>query len=372
MKRLLLLIVLILVFIGCSQKVDEYKIGVVNSVTGAFASYGKPIQNGLLLAEKEINNKGGIDGIPIKLILEDDESDNKKAVNAFTKLATIDKVPVVIGPLSSGASLATAPVAEKEKTVQISTLAGTLDLSSAGDYIFRIYPASDIASKFIANKAVHKFNARKVAVFYANDAFGRTASKFVKQVLEENKIEIVTEESFESGGINFKPQLTRIKKINPDLVICSAYYEDGARILVQARELGLDLPFLGEDGWFGPIADNVGDAIKNLYFANVAFGEEFKDNEVMQKFIINYKAKYNEPPTAGAAAGYDAVYIVKELIEKNGYEAAKIKDALYTIDYTGAFGGIKYDENGDNIGAKYALYQLNSNNESILVKKMEH
>jgi branched-chain amino acid transport system substrate-binding protein len=346
----------------------EIKIGAIVPLTGGFASYGQPVRNGMLLAIDEINLAGGINGKQLKLIIEDDASDPKISVNVFTKLAEIDKVPVILGPLSSGSSLATAPISEKNKVVQISTLAGTLDLTKAGDYIFRIYPASDVASKFIAKQAVEKFHAKNVAVFYANDAFGRTASKFVKKVLEENNIKIVSEQVFESGSLDFKPQLSRIKASYPDLIICSAYYEDGAKILVQAKQLGINLPILGEDGWLGPIAKIAGEALKNLYFANVAFGKEFTDNKIMQEFITNYTHKFNEVPTASSAAGYDGIYIIKQVIEMAGYNSESIKEALYKINYVGAFGGIRFDNNGDNVGAKYQLYQMNQNNEPILVK----
>lgn len=361
---------LILLFItGCGKKEEDViKIGAIVPQTGPFAVYGDPVKKGMLLALDEINKSGGINGQKIDLVIEDDAANPKNAVNAFTKLVN-ENIKVVLGPLSSGSSLATAPIAERNKVIQISTLAGTLDLSNAGDYVFRIYPASDVASKFIAQEVVDNFKAKNVAVLYANDAFGRTASKFVKEVLLKNNINIVQEETFNSGDNNFKPQLVKIKNKKPDLIVCSAYYEDGAKILIQAKELGINIPFLGEDGWFGPIAGIVGDAIKNLYFANVSFGQEFPDNEIMQDFITNYEKKFNEKPTAGSAAGYDGIYIIAKIIEENGYNAEKMKDALYNLDYTGAFGGIKYDKNGDNIGAKYSLFQLNENNNPYLARK---
>lgn len=124
-----------------TQAAATIRIGAIDPLTGPFAAYGEPVRDGMLLAVDEINAKGGINGRKIELLLEDDGGDPKVSVNAFTKLATVSKVPVIIGPLSSGASMATAPLANRYRVVQISTLAGTIDLTKAGDYAFRIYPS---------------------------------------------------------------------------------------------------------------------------------------------------------------------------------------------------------------------------------------
>ena len=337
-------------------------VGAIDPLTGPFAAYGEPVRDGMLLAVDEINEAGGVKGRKMTLHLEDDAGDPKSAVNAFTKLATVSKVPVVIGPLSSGCSMATAPLAERYKVVQISTLAGTIDLTNAGDYVFRIYPSAEVASRFIANVAVDRFKAKRAAVLYPNNPYGVAAKRFINEVLEGAGVDVVALETFNDGDRNFRTQLTKIKQANPDVVICSAYYEEGAQILVQAYQLGLQVPVLGDDGWFGPIADIAGEALKNLYFANVAFGPEYADNEPMRRFIEAYKKRYNKPPNSYAAAGHAAVYLVKDAIEKAGDEPAQIKDVLYGVDLQTAFGTIRYDKNGDNVGARYALFQLTPEN----------
>jgi len=261
-------------------------------------------------------------------------------------------------------------VAEKNKVIQISTLAGTIDLTNAGDYVFRIYPSSEVASRYIAKVAIERFTAKRVAIFYPESAPGFTAKQFISEVVNAAGVEVVAEESFKDGDRDFRSQLSKIASKKPDVILCSAYYVEGALILVQAKEQGLNVPILGEDGWFGPIADIARDALKNLYFANVAFGPEFKDNQVMQKFITAFEKQFSKKATAYAAAGYDAIYLAKKAIEIGGYDGQKIKDALYEIDLQGAFGRIKYDDNGDNIGATYDLFQLNAKNEAVLVKKL--
>jgi len=343
------------------------RIGAIDPLTGTFATYGEPIRDGMLLAVDEINAKGGINGSKIELLLEDDGGDPKASVNAFTKLATVSKVPVIIGPLSSGTSMATAPLADRYRVVQLSTLAGTIDLTNAGDYVFRIYPSSELGSRYIAKVAIERFKAKKVAIFYANNPIGVTSRRFVTEVVQQVGAEVVAVETFNDGDRDFRTQLTKIRNTNPDVVLCSAYYEEGAQILVQAKQLGLKAPFLGEDSWFGPIANIAGDALRNLYFADIAFGPEYKDNQSMQQFIAVFQQRFNRTPNSYSAAGYAAVYVVKHTIEAGGYDGMKIKDALYKTDMITAFGRIKYDQNGDNVGATYALFQLNERNERVPV-----
>jgi branched-chain amino acid transport system substrate-binding protein len=322
----------------------------------------------MLMAVDEINAAGGVTGRKLALVLEDDAGDPKNSVNAFTKLATVTKVPVVIGPLSSGTSMATAPLADRYRTVQLSTLAGTIDLTKAGDYVFRIYPSSEFGSRYIAQVAVDRFKAKRIAIFYPNNALGVTSRRLVTEVLTKAGVEVVAVETFKDGDRDFRTQLAKIAAAKPDIILCSAYYEEGALILVQAKQLGLDVPVLGEDSWVGPIAQIAGDALKNLYYADVAFGSDIKGNQAMQDFIAAFRKRYNRTPNSYAATGYSAVYVVKHAIEAGGYDGPKIKDALYKTDLLTAFGRIKYDENGDNVGLMFALFQLNDKNEPVLAK----
>jgi branched-chain amino acid transport system substrate-binding protein len=347
---------------------DSVQVGVIDSLTGPFASYGEPIRDGMLMAANEINNTGGVAGKKLALVLEDDAGDPKNSVNAFTKLATVSKVPIVIGPLSSGTSMATAPLADRYHVVQLSTLAGTIDLTKAGDYVFRIYPSSELGSRYIAQVAIDRFKAKRIAIFYPNNALGVTSRRFVTEVVTKAGADVVAEETFKDGDRDFRTQLTKIAAAKPDIILCSAYYEEGVLILVQAKQLGLNVPILGEDSWFGPIAQIAGDALKNLYYADVAFGPDITGNPAMKDFIAAFRKRYNRTPNSYAATGYSAVYVVKHAIETGGYDGQKIRDALYKTDIQTAFGRIKYDENGDNVGLTFALFQLNDKSEPVLVK----
>jgi branched-chain amino acid transport system substrate-binding protein len=341
------------------REAKEIKIGAILPLTGDLAVYGDPVKKGMELALEEINAKGGINGKPLKLIFEDDFGDPKTAVAVFNKLIDNEKVPIILGPLTSSASMATAPIAEKRKVVQLSTMAGTIDLKYAGDYVFRVFASNEYQSKSVADKAIDIFNAKRAAILYINNDYGEGSKEVIEKRYSERGGKIVAVENFNEGDKDFKTQLIKIKKSNPDIIFALCYWKEGAIILKQAKELGIKITFLGEDAWYGPIEEIAGDAVKLLVFSSMAFGEKYKEHPKMQKFIQSFRKKYGKEPDAYSATGYDAVYLAKHAIEIGGYNADGIKKALYnTKNFIGALGNITYDEYGDNIGAEFDLYVI--------------
>lgn len=355
---------------GDSGAREPIHIGFIDPLTGPFAAFGEPVRDGALLAVDEINARGGVNGRQIVLHLEDDGGNPTNSVTAFTRLATVTQVPVVIGPLSSGTSMATAPLANRYQVVQLSTLAGTIDLTNAGDFVFRMYPSSEIGSRYIANVAMRDFRARRVAIFYPNNALGVTSRRFVTDIVANAGAQVVAVETYQDGDRQFRTQLTKIRDARPDVILASSYYEEGAQILAQARQLGLNVPVLGEDGWFGPIAATAGPALQNLYFANVNFSADQPNGQAAQAFVRAFRARYHRPPNSYAATGYAAVYVVAQALGHGGDNGPAIRDALYRTDMATAFGRVRFDRNGDNAGASYALFQLDQNNNPVLVTRV--
>lgn len=352
-----------------STKNETVKIGVINPETGDFATYGKPVKEALMLAQSEINSNGGIDGKKVELIIEDDGGLPKNSVSAFQKLVNTDKVEAVIGPLASQSCLATAPIAEKNKVIQLSTLAATPELSNSGDYVFRLYPSSTIGAKYTAEQAISILSPKSIAILHPSSGAGIESAKVYKDIATINGIKIVDIEQYESGNTDFRTQLIKVKKSNPDLILCSAYWVDGANIIKQMLELKLNIPILGEDGWNGELSKLIGnDGLKLLYYSDLFFDTSNESNKA-SIFAKNYQAKYNKKPTAYSATGYDALYLLKAAIEdKHSQKSDSIKSFLYTKSYDGVLGKYKFDSNGDNIGVNMAIYQLNIKNEPILIK----
>ncbi len=343
---------------GCSSQGDnEIVLGAIMPLTGDLAVYGEPVKAGMDYAVTEINADGGVNGRMIRIVFEDDLGSPTTAVSAFNKLVDVEKVPAILGPLTSGASMATAPVAERRKVLQLSTIAGTMKLKTAGDYVFRVFASDELQGLAIADKAIDVFEAQKAAILYINNEYGQGILEVVSERFQERGGEVVVTEGVNEGDTDFRTQLVKITQTDVDLIFALCYHKEGSLILVQAKELGINKTFLGGDAWFGPVWDVAKDASENLVFTNMAFGEAYEHQPKMQEFISSYKGKTGKEPDAYAATGYDAVNLIANAMRTGGDTSDGIKQALYaTQNYTGALGKISYDEYGDNLGAEFDLY----------------
>jgi len=334
------------------------KLGAIMALTGDLASYGKRVKDGMDLAMDEVNASDGISGKKLEIIYEDNQGKPDQAVNAFKKLVDVDKVPLVLGPMLSSESLATAPIAEEKKVVQLSTLAGTIKLKDAGDYVFRLFASDEFQGVYLADVAINQFSSKKAAIVYVNNAYGQGIRDVIKRHYVDKGGKIVAEEAVTEGGTDFNTQVTKIKNQNPDLVFGLTYYNEGGPLLAQLKQQGVEVPVLGGDAWFGPMAQTAGSAESMLVFSSIAFGPEYKNVEKMQEFIEHFKSRYGSVPDSYSATGYDAVYAAKLSIEKAGLSPEKIKEALYKVEFHGALGHVVFNENGDNSGVEFSLFKM--------------
>lgn len=364
---MMFVLVALVCFAACSRSSapppgEAIRIGVINSLTGRFDSDGPGVQKGIEMAVEEINEKGGINGRKIQLLVEDDASNKEQAVRAFEKLANESKVAVVIGPLSSGASVATMPLANKYQVVQISPLAGHMDLTRADDYAFRVYTNEEIAARFLTKFATERFKAKRVAFMNQDFEFGALNRQFVRENFRNGGIEVVADELVKENQEDFRPQLTRIRAVKPDLLIYPSFFFEGGGIKLtsQAEELLAGAPniLIAGTACLSVLQSLNVSFPEHLYFANETFGHDHRDNPVMQDFITKYEKRFSTPATPHPAAAHATVYAVKSAMEKGGFAGPQIKSALQNVDIETAFGRIKFDKNGGNIGASYSLYQL--------------
>ena len=237
---------------GLAQAAD-IKIGVAAALTGGAAQYGVAIRNGFQLAADEINAKGGVNGNKIQLVVEDEQGKKEEGINVFKKLIFQDKVLMVFGPTLSNSMFAAGPVANGAKTVVFGTSVTANGITDIGPYVFRnSVMESDVLPVTVATATKH-YKLKQVAVIYGNDdAFTKSGYDVFKKVLEEQKLPVTTTETYVKGDVDFKAQLTKIKASNPDAVICSCLAEEAANIMLQARGLGIKVPFIGGNGFNSP------------------------------------------------------------------------------------------------------------------------
>ena len=258
----------------------------------------------------------------------------------------------LVGDITSKPSVAVAEVAAQDGIPMITPTGTQLNITEAGSNIFRVCFTDPYQGEVLAKFAKESLKAKTAAVVVNNssDYSDGVANAFIAEA-EKQGIEVVAKEGYSDGDKDFKAQLTKIAQKNPDILFVPDYYEQDGLIAIQAKEVGLNSTILGPDGWDG-VAKTVDkssySAIENVYFAN---HYSVKDsNEKIQNFITNYKAKYNDEPSAFSALSYDAAYILKAAIEKNGsVDKESLAKAIKEIEFAGITGNLKYDEKNNPV-----------------------
>jgi branched-chain amino acid transport system substrate-binding protein len=347
---LFLIVVLLSGFPGCAKKETAIRIGAILPLTGDAAKYGKASKQGIELGLEEINASGGIQKKKLEVIYEDDQADPRLGVSAFEKLITVNKVPVVIGPLPSSVALAVAPLAEKNKVILLSPAASSPALTNAGDYVFRNVVSDLFEGMALAEFVYSHLHLRNVSIIYINNDFGVGLKNSFSEKFEGLGGKIITTESFNQGSTDFRTQLSKIKTGNPQGIYLIGYREMG-RILRQATELGIRAQFLSIAMFEDPeILKIAGESAEGIYYSFRAYDPQSGD-ELVKKFVKDYMAKYTVEPDIFAALSYDAIRIISLAIRNVGTNPDAIKKFLYTVkDFPGVTGKITFDKNGDIIG----------------------
>ena len=320
------------------------KLGVVSYLTGAGAAYGESIRQGLELSRDEINAKGKV---KLELIFEDSKGEKNEAINAVNKLIHKDNVLSILGPTLSGEMFAVGPIVNQEGVPIMGTSLTVEGITEIGDYVFRNSLPESAAIPQSVKKAKEKFNLKKVAVMYSdNNDLAVSGFKTFQKALKENGIEIIAVETFADKNTDFSAQLTKIATLNPDAVVVAGLYQEGALILKKAREIGITIPIIGNNGFNSPqLIKSAGSAAEGAIVASPWFPG--KEDAKVKNFIAAYKAKYNKEPDQFAAQAYDALQIMAIAIEKSGTvtDRKKLRDTLATIkDYSGVTGKFSFDE----------------------------
>ncbi len=331
---------------GQSKNGVKAKIGVISYLSGPGAAYGEAITNGFKLAQKEINKKGEVN---IELVTEDSAGKQEQALTAAQKLMSDDDIVALLGPTLSTEMNVVGPEADLNGIPIMGTSTTAVGIPQIGDYVFRNSLPESLAIPASIKKAVDKFDVKKVAILYGNDdVFTKSGFDTMKKEAEKKGLEVLAIETFQKGQSDYNAQLTKIKGLKPDLILCSALYNEGAVIMDQARKMGINVPFVGGNGFNSPqVIDIAGKASEGLIVATPWFGE--KDDPKVQDFVKKYEAEYGKKPDQFAAQAYDALYIMAEAL-KNAGEADRdeLRDALAEIkDLDGVLGKFSFDKEGD-------------------------
>lgn len=334
----------------------EIRIGVAEALTGNAAQYGVPIRKGFELAAGEINSAGGINGNKFELVIEDEQGKKEEAINVFKKLIFQDKVLMLFGPTLSNSAQASDPVAQAAKIVVFGTSNTADGITSIGSYVFRNSVTEADIVPVTLKVAAQKAGIKKVALLYGNDdVFTKSGYDNFTKALQASKIPVTTTESFAKGDVDFKPQLTKIKASNPDAIVLSALVAEGGPIMVQARQLGISVPFIGGNGMNSPrVFELAKDNSDNLWVGSPWSVENPAAEN--KRFVAAFQKTHNALPDQFAAQAYDAMYIVAQALKKikltGKLEADRtvLRNGLPAIQWTGATGPFKFRQVADKDG----------------------
>ncbi|HET90132.1 MAG TPA: ABC transporter substrate-binding protein, partial [Chloroflexi bacterium] len=299
---------------------EPIKVGWFGALTGDWALWGEASRNGTQFTIDMINEAGGVlGGRKLELIAYDNKSDQLESVNVVRRLITEDGVVAVIGTNSSGSNIAVAPIAEENKVPVISTYATNPRVTQPEEgvlmeYTFRVCFTDPYQGKVMADFAFSDLNATKAAVLYEiSSDYSVGLRDFFVQRWAELGGELVADEAFKTGDVEFRAQLTSIKNANPDVIIMPFLAKEVALAAKQARDLGITVPFIGGDGWPSPtLLEMAASAVEGSYFVD----HTNVNAENVQDYRAAYEARFGKDIQVNAIMTHDAVLVLVAAIEK--------------------------------------------------------
>lgn len=338
---------------GGEKKADTIKVGANLEMTGGSASYGISSKNAIELAFKEINEKGGINGKQLELVVADNKSEAAEATNAMQKLVSQDNVVAVIGPNLSSSVIAASAINNSAKVLDIAPMATnpyvTVDQASGKtkDFNYRTCFIDPFQGTVMAKFATAELGVGNAAILIDNSSdYAKGLAQFFKENFVKEGGAVTAEESYLQKDTDFKATLTKIKATNPDFLYVPGYYQEVGLIVKQARELGMNMPIAGGDGWDSAKMPEIAGAaaLNNTYFSSLYSSEDSSD--INKNFVAAYEKAYGQKPDVFAALSYDSALLVAEAIKNAGStEPAKISEAMAKINgFSGVSGSVTFDD----------------------------
>jgi len=324
------------------------KIGSVISLTGGASVYGNQVKQGIELAIDKINKEGGVDGAKMEAIIEDGAGERAQAAALMRKFAADPSILCVVGPIRSPVMLAISPIADQLK-IPLVAPSGSLKMDF-NKWTFRNSLLDDVASPAALDFARKKWGLKKAVILYArDDDFSMVGMKVFEKACQDQGITLLDKLSFMSKDTDFSAQLTKIKSLNSDAILIPILDQNAALVISQARQLGLEQPFVGSMSVGSPrLFELSGGAAVGTVAVTGFFAES--DRPVVQDFVKRFRERFNmDPPTF---AGYvtDVIGMIADACKRANTttDRAKFRDALgATTNYVGVSGVLTFRDKGD-------------------------
>lgn len=338
---------------------ETIKIGVAGAHSGDLASYGIPSVKAAELVVKEMNDRGGILGKKVELVVEDDVCKPEVAANTAAKLVS-SHVVAVLGHICSGATKAALGIYKDARIVVISPSATNPDLTQSGQYpnFFRTIASDDAQAKLEVDFALNVLKVKKIAVLHDKGDYGKGLAEFAKKFLENSKrAEVVLYEGITPGAVDYSSVVQKIKRSNADAVIFGGYHPEASSIVGQMRKRNMKTIFISDDG----VKDDTFIKVAGRYAEGVyATGpKDTSKNPLAVAAIEAHRKVYGSEPGAFYLNAHAAMKAILNAIQKarsTDYEA--IQKTLRATNVDTTLGRIRFDGRGDAIGVGFSMYQV--------------
>ncbi len=332
---------------GSSALGQEIPIGFFAPITGPAAADGASAKNSVELGLKEVNDSGGIKGKKVQLVVYDDRFKTEEAVAIANRLIEKDKVLGVVSGSYSNPTRVAAPIFQKAGIPMVAAYAVHPDVTwdpkqkKPNDFIFRNGFLAEIEGAAAAEFAVKNLKAKKIALIFMDNDFGRSISSGFAERAGKSGATILTRQMYKfPGEKDFRPFLTRIKEEVPDLIFAAGYYNEAAAIVRQSKELGIAAQVMGEEGFDSPkFLEIAGPAAEGVVIATNLDRDDYRP--VVQNFLKNYRNAFKEDADMVGASSYDAFMVLVDAVRRAGADPKAVQKALIeTKDYNGLTGKI--------------------------------
>lgn len=336
---------------GCKRetapgKFSSIRIGEFSSLSGPLAGLGQYTHMGVILAQEELNAAGGVNGRPLEVLVEDTGSKAGTSAPLVRKLIARDEVSALIGEGASGRCLEGAYVAQSSRIPLVTPAATDPQVTAVGDFIFRVCYTDPFQGTVMAKFARKELQLKRMGLLEdAGSPYSSGLIEFFRQRFVAEGGEITGVQRYNSGDKDFRAQLTALKAQHPDGLFAPCYFGEAGLILRQARELGIDLPMLGGDGWEAPeLVEIAGTAAEGAMFpVHFSVGSTSAGS---RGFVERFNARFHRMPTGVSALGYDAMMLLGDALRRAGStDGSALREALRTTrGWVGVTGQITMDE----------------------------
>jgi branched-chain amino acid transport system substrate-binding protein len=322
---------------GGGDESGPIKIGAVLDITGAGASLGVPERQTLRMLAQQVNADGGIDGRQVELIIEDNQSTEDAAAQAATELITEEQVDILLGASRTGPSLAMRPIAESNQIPMIS-LAANAAIVEDSEWVFKTAQNDEVVLQNIVDLASQR-GWKNLALVRDASAFGEGVQETLTALGESAGIQVTTTQKFAPDGSDFTAQMVNVREANPDATLIWGIPPAVALAQKAYTQLNLNAPVIQSHGIGNQVFLETAGASANGLLAPLGrllvadqLPADDPQKEVIEQFIADYQAEYNESPSTFAGHAYDGFQIAVQALREAGTDPEALRDYVENLE----------------------------------------